>query len=127
MEPRVLILDEPTAGLDPIGKANLLQLIRDYNAKTGSTVIFVSHNMDDVAAVAQRVIVMNDGEVALNGTVKEVYSQGEKLSQLGLSVPEITSVFLSLKETGFELGETEYTVEGACEAICGYLKKEGLI
>ena len=72
MEPKVLILDEPTAGLDPVGKNNLLKLIKDYNNKTGNTVIFVSHNMDDVALVADKVIVMNDGEIAMQGTVDQV-------------------------------------------------------
>ncbi len=126
-KPKVLILDEPTAGLDPVGKKNLLQLITDYNKKTGSTVIFVSHNMDDVALIAHRVIVMSDGEIALDGTVEEVYSQGEKLSSLGLAVPEITSLFLSLKNKGFDLGKTEYTVENAKNSILAFLKKGGLL
>lgn len=125
MEPKVLILDEPTAGLDPIGKNNLLKLIKDYNKATGSTVIFVSHNMDDVALVSDRVIVMNDGLIALDGTVDEVYSQGEKLASLGLDVPEITSLFLELKKAGFDLGNTEYTVEGAKNAILKALGKGG--
>ncbi len=127
MKPKVLILDEPTAGLDPMGKKNLLMLITDYNKKTGSTVIFVSHSMDDVAAIADRVIVMNDGEIALNGTVDEVYSQGEKLSALGLDVPEITRLFLYLKNAGFDLGKTEYTVSGATQSILAFLKKGGVI
>lgn len=127
MQPKVLILDEPTAGLDPMGKNNLLELIKTYNQKTGNTVIFVSHNMDDVAQVAQRVIVMNEGEVALQGTVDEVYSQGERLSQLGLDVPEITSLFIELKKSGFDLGDTEYTVEGARNAIMAYLQKGGAL
>ena len=127
MQPKVLILDEPTAGLDPVGKNNLLELIKTYNQKTGNTVIFVSHNMDDVAQVAQRVIVMNEGEVALQGTVDEVYSQGERLSQLGLDVPEITSLFIELKRSGFDLGDTEYTVEGARNAILAYLQKGGAL
>lgn len=127
MQPEVLILDEPTAGLDPLGKNNLLKLIKDYNRKTGNTVIFVSHNMDDVASVADRVIVMNDGEIALNGTVEEVYSQGEKLDALGLDVPEITSVFIELKKAGFDLGHTEYTVEGAKNAILKSLSKGGAV
>lgn len=126
-EPKVLILDEPTAGLDPIGKKALLKLIKDYNDSTGSTVIFVSHNMDDVAVVADRVVVMNKGEVALSGTVEEVYSQGEKLAALGLDVPEITNIFLLLKKAGFDLGDTEYTVEGAQKAIVAYFNKEGKI
>lgn len=126
MEPKVLILDEPTAGLDPVGKNNLLKLIKDYNSSTGSTVIFVSHNMDDVALVADRVIVMSEGQVALSGTVDEVYSQGEKLASLGLDVPEITSLFLKLKDSGFDLGPTEYTVEGAKNAILKALGKGGV-
>ena len=125
MRPKVLILDEPTAGLDPIGKKNLLKLIRDYNETTGSTVIFVSHNMDDVAAVADKVIVMSEGRVAMEGTVDEVYSQGERLSQLGLDIPEITSVFLALKREGFVTGNTAYTVEGAVEAILKTLREGG--
>ena len=124
MKPKVLILDEPTAGLDPVGKNNLLQLIKDYNKKTGSTIIFVSHNMDDVAVVADRVIVMNKGRVELSGSIEEVYSQGEKLASLGLDVPEITTVFLSLKKAGFDLGDTAYTVDGAVKAITEYLKGE---
>ena len=125
MEPKVLILDEPTAGLDPVGKSNLLKLIKEYNSATGSTVIFVSHNMDDVAAVAHRVVVMNKGVVALSGTVDEVYSQGDKLSELGLDVPEITSVFIDLKKSGYDLGDTAYTVDGAVSSILAFLEKEG--
>lgn len=127
MKPKVLILDEPTAGLDPVGKKNLLKLIKDYNRSTGSTVIFVSHNMDDVALVSDRVIVMNDGNVVLEGSVDEVYSQGEKLSELGLDIPEITSIFLKLKDAGFDLGPTEYTVEDAKNAILKALGKGGAI
>lgn len=127
MEPKVLILDEPTAGLDPVGKNNLLKLIKDYNNKTGNTVIFVSHNMDDVALVADKVIVMNDGEIAMQGTVDQVYSQGEKLAELGLDVPEITSVFIELKNAGFDLGKTEYTVDGAKESIIKFLSEGGLL
>ncbi len=127
MKPKVLILDEPTAGLDPVGKKNLLKLITDYNRKTGSTVIFVSHNMDDVAEIADRVLVLSEGEVALDGTVEEVYSQGEKLASLGLDVPEITALFLELKSNGFDLGVTEYTVEGAVNSILNYLSKGGAL
>ncbi len=125
MKPKVLILDEPTAGLDPVGKSNLLQLIVDYNKSTGSTVIFVSHNMDDVAQIADRVLVMSDGRIQLDGTVEEVYSQGETLSSLGLDVPEITTVFLELKKAGFDLGKAEYTVEGAKASILNFLSKGG--
>lgn len=125
MRPKVLILDEPTAGLDPLGKKNLLKLIRDYNETTGSTVIFVSHNMDDVAAIADKVIVMNEGKVAMEGTVDSVYSQGEKLSELGLDIPEITSVYLALKSAGYVSGDTAYTVKGAVDSILKSLREGG--
>lgn len=125
MQPRVLILDEPTAGLDPVGKNNLLDLIKKYNESTGSTVVFVSHNMDDVASVAHRVIVMNDGEVALDGSVDEVYSRGEALKSMGLDIPEITDIYLELKSAGLIDGATEYTVEGAKNAILRSLEKGG--
>lgn len=125
MRPKVLILDEPTAGLDPLGKKNLLKLIKDYNETTGSTVIFVSHNMDDVAAIADKVIVMNEGKVAMEGTVDSVYSQGEKLSELGLDIPEITSVYLALKSAGYVSGDTTYTVKGAVDSILKSLREGG--
>ncbi len=125
MRPKVLILDEPTAGLDPIGKNNLLNLIKEYNKTTGSTVIFVSHNMDDVAAVANKVIVMNGGKVTIQGTVDEVYSQGELLSDLGLDVPEITAIYLELKKQGYVTGDTAYTVDGAVDSILKTLKEGG--
>jgi energy-coupling factor transport system ATP-binding protein len=125
MRPGVLILDEPTAGLDPVGKNNLLNMIKEYNASTGSTVIFVSHNMDDVALIADRVVVMNKGKVALDGTVDEVYSQGEVLAEMGLDVPEITALFLAMKKEGLLSGKTEYTVSGARDAIIKALSKGG--
>ena len=126
MGPGVLILDEPTAGLDPVGKNKLLTMIKDYNASTGSTVIFVSHNMDDVALVADRVVVMNGGKVALDGTVDEVYSQGEALADMGLDVPEITALFLHMKREGLLTGKTEYTVSGARDAIIKALSEGGV-
>lgn len=126
MKPGVLILDEPTAGLDPVGKNKLLAMIKDYNELTGSTIIFVSHNMDDVASIADRVIVMNEGKVALDGTVDEVYSQGETLAEMGLDVPEITALFLAMKREGLISGKTEYTVSGAKDAILKALSEGGV-
>lgn len=113
MRPKVLILDEPTAGLDPAGRRSLLKLIVDYNKKTGSTVIFVSHSMDDVAVLAHRVLVMNDGEIALQGTVSEVFRESEKMIAMGLDVPEITRVFLALREAGFDVPTDVFTVDQA--------------
>ena len=122
LDPEILLIDEVLAVGDAEFQKKCLAKMDDI-AKGGRTIIFVSHNMDDVACVADRVIVMNKGLVALSGTVEEVYSKGETLSELGLDVPEITSIFLELKKNGFDLGDTAYTVEGAREAIMRYLGK----
>ncbi|MBQ4104434.1 MAG: energy-coupling factor transporter ATPase [Clostridia bacterium] len=123
MKPKVLVLDEPTAGLDPVGKNDLLNLIKHYNKTTGSTVIFVSHNMDDVALVADRVLVLSDGNIVMNGTVEEVYSKGDELMNLGLDVPEITRVFLKLKEAGYDVPTDVYTVKQGKEKLIEFLKR----
>ena len=123
MKPKVLVLDEPTAGLDPVGKNDLLNLINHYNKTTGSTVIFVSHNMDDVALVADRVLVLSDGNIVMNGTVEEVYSKGDELMNLGLDVPEITRVFLKLKEAGYDVPTDVYTVKQGKEKLIEFLKR----
>jgi energy-coupling factor transport system ATP-binding protein len=123
MKPKVLVLDEPTAGLDPVGKNDLLQLIKHYNKTTGSTVIFVSHNMDDVALVADRVLVLSEGNIVMNGTVEDVYSKGDELLKLGLDVPEITRVFLKLKEAGYDVPTDVYTVKQGKEKLIEFLKR----
>ncbi|MBE6815125.1 MAG: energy-coupling factor transporter ATPase [Ruminococcaceae bacterium] len=123
MKPKVLVLDEPTAGLDPVGKNDLLNLIKHYNKTTGSTVIFVSHNMDDVALVADRVLVLSDGNIVMNGAVEEVYSKGDELMKLGLDVPEITRVFLKLKEAGYDVPTDVYTVKQGKEKLIEFLKR----
>lgn len=116
MEPKVLILDEPCAGLDPKGRAVILKLIQDYQRKMGNTVLFVSHSMEDVARICKRVLVMNKGSLAMSGTVDEVYSHGEELKAMGLNVPEITDIFLKLKASGINCKTGIYTVEqGAAE------------
>lgn len=111
MEPKVLILDEPCAGLDPRGRKVILKLIQDYQYRMGNTVILVSHSMEDVAEICKRVLVMNKGTLAMNGTVDEVYSHGEELKSMGLNVPEITDIFLRLKALGFDCRTNIYTVE----------------
>ena len=123
MKPKVLVLDEPTAGLDPVGKNDLLNLIKHYNKTTGSTVIFVSHNMDDVALVADRVLVLSEGNIVMNGTVEDVYSKGDELLKLGLDVPEITRVFLKLKEAGYDVPTDVYTVKQGEEKLIEFLKR----
>lgn len=111
MEPEILILDEPTSGLDPRGREQILELIKNYREKTGKTVIIVSHSMDDVARYATKVIVMNKSKVDNCGTVDEIYENSSHLKEIGLSVPQITEIFIKLKEKGFNVSEKIYTVE----------------
>lgn len=111
MEPRVLILDEPCAGLDPRGRDTILDLIKNYQRQKGNTVLFVSHSMEDVAKICSRVLVMNKGSVAMFGDVDSVYSRGEELKDMGLNVPEITDIFLKLKASGIDCKTNIYTVE----------------
>ena len=111
MEPEVLILDEPTAGLDPHGREKILALVKAYREQTGNTVMMVSHSMEDVAKIADRVLVLNNSEVAMFGTVAEVYSKSAELSEMGLSVPQITKIFSVLRERGFAVSDSVFTVE----------------
>lgn len=111
MGPKVLVLDEPCAGLDPKGREVILSLVRDYQRKMGNTVILVSHSMEDVARICSKVVVMNKGSLAMYGTVDEVYSRGAELKEMGLNVPEITDVFLKLRESGVPCKTNIYTVE----------------
>lgn len=113
MQPEVLILDEPCAGLDPKGRDTILNLIKDYQKAKGNTVIFVSHSMEDVAKIADRVLVMNKGSVAYFGTVNEVYSHSAELKAMGLNVPEITDVFIKLHEKGIDCNTNIFTLETA--------------
>ena len=118
MRPRVLILDEPTAGLDPRGRDQLLnQLMTLHEKNPDMTVLLVSHSMEDVARVAEHVFVLEHGRVTLSGTVPEVFSKAEQLKKIGLSVPQITELFLRLNQQGAELPDDIYTVPAAAEAI----------
>ncbi|MBR6315649.1 MAG: energy-coupling factor transporter ATPase [Lachnospiraceae bacterium] len=117
MKPEVLILDEPTAGLDPAGRDEILNLIRNMQRETGMTVILVSHSMDDVANYAKRIIVMEKGNVLLDGTPSEVFTHVEELENAGLALPEITYICRDLKAKGFDIREDITTIEEAAEAI----------
>lgn len=117
MEPKVLVLDEPCAGLDPKGRKIILRLIREYQHKMGNTVILVSHSMEDVAQICNKVLVMNKGKVAMYGTVDEVYSHGDELKAMGLNVPEITDIFLKLRASGIDCRTNIYTVEQGVSEI----------
>ena len=111
MEPEILILDEPTSGLDPMGREQILELIKNYREQTGKTVVIVSHSMDDVARFATKVIVMNDSKGEMTGTVDEVFEKASRLREIGLSVPQITEIFIKLREKGYKVSEKIYTVE----------------
>lgn len=111
MKPQVLVLDEPCAGLDPKGRDTILGLIKDYQRLEGNTVLLVSHSMEDVAKIADRVLVMNRGKVAMFGTVPEVYSRGDELKEMGLNVPEITDIFIKLNKMGIPCRTDIFTVQ----------------
>ncbi|WP_312940130.1 energy-coupling factor transporter ATPase [Oscillibacter sp.] len=111
MEPRVLVLDEPTAGLDPAGRENLLANIRDYHRNKNGTVIMVSHSMDEVARTADRVLVLKSARVLMEGTPKEVFGRADELLSAGLDVPQITRVAMALKARGLAVDPAVYTVE----------------
>ena len=117
MRPGVLILDEPTAGLDPAGCRQILDNICAYREKTGATVIIVSHNMDDVARIAERIIVFNHGRVVMDGSAGEVFSRAEELIGIGLSVPHATELAMALKKQGLPLPEGIYTHEQLLSAV----------
>lgn len=111
MKPQVLVLDEPCAGLDPKGRDTILGLIKDYQRLEGNTVLLVSHSMEDVAKIADRVLVVNRGKVAMFGTVPEVYSRGDELKEMGLNVPEITDIFIKLNKMGIPCRTDIFTVQ----------------
>ncbi|MBR5753797.1 MAG: energy-coupling factor transporter ATPase [Clostridia bacterium] len=113
MEPKILILDEPTAGLDPKGRDTILGLIKNYRDETGRTVMIVSHSMDDVAKIATKVLVINDRKAVMYGTVSEIYERSSEFVAMGLDIPQITKVFLGLKENGVPVRTDVYTVEQA--------------
>lgn len=117
MRPEVLILDEPTAGLDPEGCRKILRNILDYRKKTGSTVLIISHSMDDVAQYAERILVFDHGSLAMDGTPEEVFSQPEKLLSMGLDVPHVTALAMEIRKQGVALPGAIYTHEQLVAAV----------
>ena len=117
MEPQTLVLDEPCAGLDPRGREEILGLISDLHRESGATIVMVSHSMDDVAALAERVIVMNHGKVAMDGAPREVFAQVEKLKSIGLTVPDTVELLYELRGAGCDLPLTAITVDECADAI----------
>lgn len=124
MEPKVLILDEPTAGLDPHGRDRILGLIKEYHKEKGNTVMLVSHSMEDVAKTVSKILVMNDSRVFMYDTPERVFAHSEELRNMGLTVPQITRVFDRLKEMGIDLEDEVYSVKYAKELILKMLDKK---
>lgn len=117
MGPQIIIFDEPTAGLDPRGREDVMQIIKDYRKATGATVIIISHSMEDIAAFADRILVMNKGTLQMFDTVEKVFGNAEKLREIGLNVPIVTQVFAELRALGADVPENVFTVEQAVNAL----------
>ena len=126
MEPRILVLDEPAAGLDPEGRDTILSQIRQYHKDTGTTVLLVSHSMEDIARYANRVLVMDQRRVAMYDEVEKVFARAPELLELGLSVPQVTKIFLKLREMGMDIATDVYTTPYAVKTVLKALeaKKE---
>ena len=122
MEPDVLILDEPTAGLDPRGRESILQNIRDYQAAQHAAVVMVSHSMEEIASNVDRLLVMNHGQNVMNGTPAEVFSHAEELVEMGLAIPKMTQMFLALTRRGVPVDTSVFSVEQARQALRPLLK-----
>ena len=113
MEPEVMVLDEPMAGLDPAGCADVFRFIKEYHEKHGTTILFVTHSMEYAAQMSERIIVMDHGHILMDGTPAEVFARSEELIEAGLDVPQVTQVFLELKKRGVPVDPSVYTVEQA--------------
>ena len=127
MEPSVLILDEPTAGLDPVGVESILSNIRDYHRAKNATIILVSHSMEEVARSVDRLVVVSKGQIPFSGTPREVFAHGDALSEMGLGVPQVTRVFHRLRAMGVDIDPSVYTIEQARAAVHDYLTRKGAV
>jgi energy-coupling factor transport system ATP-binding protein len=123
MEPKVLILDEPTAGLDPAGRDKILSHIKAYHKRTGNTTLIVSHSMEDIATFADRILVMSKAKLFCFDETEKVFSRAEEISQIGLDVPQITKVFMELKKRGLDFGKEVYTVGYARDLLLKKLRE----
>ena len=117
MEPQVLVLDEPMAGLDPAGREDVFAFIKEYQRQHGITVIFVTHSMEDAARMADRIVVMERGRILLDGTPEEIFCHADELVQAGLNIPQVTQVFRELRKRGVEIPGNVYTVEQALDVL----------
>lgn len=116
MEPEVLILDEPTAGLDPVGRADILGNIQSYREAKNATIMMVSHSMEDVARLTDRLLVLNGSKLAMQGSPVEVFAHAEQLKQMGLSIPQVTQIFLHLRDLGLKV-DNVYTIDQAVKVL----------
>ena len=123
MRPRVLVLDEPTAGLDPQGRRTVTNLITRYRDVYGASVVFISHSMENIAAAADRVLVMNRGKAVMFDTVPKVFSRADELTRMGLNVPVVTGIFMQLRQRGFEVDPSVFTADAAAAEILRLLKR----
>ena len=117
MRPRVLVLDEPAAGLNPEGRDNILSQMKAYHKETKTTVVLVSHSMEDIAKYADKVIVMNQSKIAMYDTTEKIFARAQELLQMGLSVPQVTKIFLKLRELGIDVPTDVYTIPYAVKTI----------
>ena len=117
MEPRILVLDEPAAGLDPEGREQILSQVKRYHQQTGTTVLLVSHSMEDIAKYADKVLVMDQKHIAMYDTVENVFARAEELLKIGLSVPQVTKIFLRLRQMGLDIDTDVYTIPYAVKTI----------
>lgn len=124
MEPRVLVLDEPTAGLDPAGRDKILSHIKKYHERTKNTILIVSHSMEDIASFADKILVMNKARLFCYDDTEKVFARSQELSEIGLDVPQITKVFEELKRRGLDFGRNVYTVEYAKKLLLRELGRE---
>ena len=122
MEPEVLILDEPCAGLDPKGRDTILSLIKEYQNKTGSTLLVVSHSMEDISKIATKVLVMNEAHLAYYDSVDNVFSHADELKSMGLNIPQLTELFIKLRAKGYDVPANVYTLEKAKTEIMKLVK-----
>lgn len=124
MQPEVLILDEPTAGLDPAGRTEILELLQKFHRERNISVILVSHSMDDVARYAERILVMNQGELVLDGAPEKVFRYRKELREIGLDVPQSTNILYELRDRGMDLDVNGITPEQAAQNIADYLRRQ---
>lgn len=124
MRPKLLVLDEPAAGLDPEGRDTILNEIKEYNKKTDTSVILVSHSMEDIAKYANRVLVLNKGAIAMDDNTDKIFEQSDELLKLGLSVPQVTRIFMHLKAMGLDIDTDVYTIKYAVQTILSKISQE---